>query len=252
MEYKKNFLTNVIIRIDYTSIQNFSVDKLKEFQNLIKTDFPIVEEANSPLLELKVDEKQKIDTKTSEILKWNFLSKDRKRIFSVENNNLTLEFLKYTSYKDFSEKQKMLLDSFKAIFGDVTSTRLGLRYVNQIDLEDTSLELSEYIKPELLEVLKFRNLKNNLSRYIAYMEIREEDYNLRFQFGIPNSLYPERIIKKEFVLDYDCFIFDSLTLEEIPTRLKRFNDIVTGLFEESIMNKLKNLLEPAEDKDEVK
>src|SRR3989339_592965 len=206
--YKKNFLTNVIFRIDYPQITEYSQELLKKFQEAIKSEFPILQESPGKIIEFSVGEDQKVEFKDKELLKWTFFSKNKKRIASVEHNNMTLEFLEYDCFESLEKTLKTLLESLKNVFGEIISTRVGLRYVNQISLE--------------------------------------EEYTLRFQYGIPNSLYPGKILRKEFVLDIDGYTNDALNQKEVMDKIKVLNERITSLFEKCIGNKLRNIMETEE------
>ena len=218
--YKKNFLTNVIFRIDYPQITEYSQELLKKFQEAIKSEFPILQESPGKIIEFSVGEDQKVEFKDKELLKWTFFSKNKKRIASVEHNNMTLEFLEYDCFESLEKTLKTLLESLKNVFGEIISTRVGLRYVNQISLEEEdTFNFKDYIDDSLTKNLEFIEDKN-LSRTISVLEILEGEYSLRFQYGIPNSLYPGKILRKEFVLDIDGYTNDALNQKEVMDKIK--------------------------------
>ena len=96
--------------------------------------------------------------------------------------------------------------------------------------------------------MNFISDKEDMSRHITLIELNKEDYRLRFQYGIANSLYPSKIIRKEFVLDYDCFTFESLeSPEEITSKVSEFNKTILDIFEESIEDGLRERMEMVED-----
>ena len=74
----------------------------------------------------------------------------------------------------------------------------------------------------------------------------EGEYSLRFQYGIPNSLYPGKILRKEFVLDIDGYTNDALNQKEVMDKIKVLNERITSLFEKCIGNKLRNIMETEE------
>ncbi|MEN4007279.1 MAG: TIGR04255 family protein [Methanobacteriaceae archaeon] len=71
------------------------------------------------------------------------------------------------------------------------------------------------------------------------IEVREDDYLLRFQFGLYNTEYPSPIARKEFVLDYDCYIEGEIDILELFKRSDECNKIIYSWFERSIQDELR-------------
>ena len=94
--YEKNYLTQVIFRLDFTTISDYE-DKLKEFQKSIRKEFPIIQEAEG--IEIETIE----GAKAKKINKLTFFNKTKKRILSFETKNITIEFKEYSNFKEFQE-----------------------------------------------------------------------------------------------------------------------------------------------------
>jgi len=237
--YEKNYLINVIFKLNYTSLSDYN-NKLKEFQKLIKEKFPILEEAKGVMIEHQFGDKQEVKSKKEDLVKWIFFNRKKTRMLSIESDSLTLEFKEYKNFSEFEVIVKLILESLFGVFSSISSTRLGLRYINQIELnEGEPFKWEGYINNSLLCSLDFIREKEEVSRYITSYVLNREDYQLRIQCGIANSLYPSRIIKKEFILDFDCFTQESLEKEDILRKTKEFNEAIRKLFEESIGEKLR-------------
>ncbi|MCK5177405.1 MAG: TIGR04255 family protein, partial [Candidatus Aenigmarchaeota archaeon] len=210
--------------------------KLKKFQKLIKNEFPILEENKGVVFEHKLKKGKGIESKSNESIYWRYTNKTRMRIVGFELDNIYIEFKKYNHSDDFFKITKLVMDSLFDIFPSIISTRLGLRYINQIKLDGKNpYDWNNLINKKLLDSMDFISNKKNMSRYITLIELNEEDYNLKFQYGIANSLYPSSIIKKEFILDYDCSTYESLEkTSEVLDKAKEFNEVITDMFEKSI------------------
>lgn len=239
--YKKNFLKNVICKVDFTEQPKYDQAKLKDFQKLIKKEFPILQEAKGLVIEAASSER--IDSKAGEFIKWIFFNKTKTRIVSFESNYILLEFKEYDNFEEFFQIFELIIDSWFNVFPSIISIRLGLRYMNQIELSNKEpLEWKGLINKLLLESFKFVKDKENLARHMNLIEINKGDYLLKFRYGIANSVYPSPIIKKEFILDYDCFTSESLDKSEILIKVKEFNGIITDLFEQSIEAGLRKIM----------
>ena len=247
--YQKIFLSNVVFKLDFPTLSDYGPEKTGEFQKLVKKDFQILEEQKVIKIEHKFKEAKEIEAKTTEIPKWAFFNKTKTRIISFEFDNIIVEFKEYTHFEDFLKIIDMVTKSLFELFPSIVSTRLGLRYINQINLEEKHpFEWDNLLNKSLLDSMNFISDKEDMSRYITLIELNKEDYRLRFQYGIANSLYPSPIIRKEFVLDYDCFTFESLEkTEEILGKVKEFNEVISNMFEKSIEDGLRKIMGAAED-----
>ena len=247
--YEKNFLSNVILKLDFPILPDYSFEKIKKFQELIKKEFQILKEKRGVRIQHKLKGGDSIETETTEIQKWVFLNKTKSKNVSFENNNIIVEFEEYTHSEECFKIIDLVIKSLFQIFPSIISTRLGLRYINQINPEeDNPFEWDNLLNKSLLDSMNFISDKKDMLRHITLIELNKEDYQVRFQYGIANSLYPSPIIKKEFLLDYDCFTFESLAkTEEIMGKVKDFNEVISDMFEESIVNGLRELMGVIED-----
>jgi uncharacterized protein (TIGR04255 family) len=247
--YKRNFLSNVVFKLDFPTLSDYGPEKTGEFQKLVKRDFQILEEQKVIKVEHKFKETKEIEAKTTEIPKWVFFNKTKTRIISFEFDNIIVEFKEYTHFEDFLKIINLVTKSLFELFPSIVSTRLGVRYINRINLEEKDpFEWNNLLNKSLSDSMNFISNKEDLSRHITLIELTKEDYRLRFQYGIANSLYPSSIIRKEFVLDYDCFTFESLEKqEEILDTVKEFNEVISNMFEKSIEDGLRKVMGMAED-----
>ncbi|MCK4521181.1 MAG: TIGR04255 family protein [Nanoarchaeota archaeon] len=238
IRYNKNFLTKVIFKLDFTEISNYK-NKLKEFQTTIKKEFPILEEVKGVEIENVFGE-----PKASGLVRWAFSNKTKEKIITFDSNNIILEFKKYKNFDEFFKLVELIVNSLFKVFSSIIPTRLGLRYINKIEIDDKDpFNWNGLLNKSLLNSLDFVKVKKNLSRYMNMIEFnKDEDYKLRFQYGIANSLYPSQIMKKEFTLDYDCFTLESLENKEVLDKTKQFNEVITETFEESIDEGLRRMM----------
>jgi len=51
--------------------------------------------------------------------------------------------------------------------------------------------------------------------------------------------YPNPIARKEFILDYDCYVMDEISAAEIPKLVKVLHEDAKDLFERSILDGLR-------------
>ena len=247
--YKKNFLLNVVFKLNFPTLSDYGNEKAAEFQKQVKKYFQILQEQKGLSIERKFKETEHIEVKAAETQKWAFFNKTKTRSISFEFDNIIVEFKEYSHFEDFLKIINRVTKSLFELFPSIVSTRLGIRYINQIKIEEKHpFEWNNLLNKSLLDSMNFISDKEDMSRHITLIELNKENYMLRFQYGIANSLYPSPIIRKEFVLDYDCFTFESLeSPEEITRKVKEFNTVIADMFEESIEDGLREIMETVED-----
>jgi uncharacterized protein (TIGR04255 family) len=123
--------------------------------------------------------------------------------------------------------------------------RLGLRYIDSLDFpnENNPIAWHDYLDERLLAIFKIATNPKTISRAFQILEFNYGDYNLRFQYGMPNPDYPAPIRKKAFTLDYDAYCTLLLSQEEIVQYLSTFHQKLKAAFEEIITQKLRDVME---------
>jgi len=243
VQYKKNFLTDVIFRIDFPIILDIAENTPKEFQNRILNDFPILE----PIQQVGIGIEKRdsdINTFTANKTIWRFLSSKRDYIVELDSAFLAVVCKKYDNFTDFKKTVSKMLESFIQIYPNLMINRLGLRYINQIQLEEDDFFIWEkYLNKSLITNLNFFEEKSNLRRAMQVYEIvPENEVSINFKCGIFNSSFPAPVNRKEFTLDYDCYTNTQLSSDQIVDKLANFNEIVGEYFEKSVTDKLREKL----------
>jgi uncharacterized protein (TIGR04255 family) len=244
--YKKHFLKQVIARIDFgTPLPIAKLGPPKRVVETLKANFPRAElervtEQNvtlSPTGSL-------VDTKDKP--RWVYSSKDRRKKTIVAEDHCVVEYVQgsYASFEVLSSEFLSLVAAMFQSFENLQVNRLGLRYVNSIELdEDNPMDWSKYLSLPLLALPKLATDPTTLSRVFHLVEFNYGDTNLRFQGGMVNPDYPAPIKRKQFVLDYDAYCQLLLSEQEIQTYLRQFHAKVNAAFEEVITPELRKKME---------
>ena len=74
------------------------------------------------------------------------------------------------------------------------------------------------------------------------IEIAEDNYSVLFQFGMFNPEYPNPIARKEFILDYDCYTEEEMSITDIPETIEDLHKAEKELFELSISDELRCIM----------
>jgi uncharacterized protein (TIGR04255 family) len=155
-------------------------------------------------------------------------------------------FVSYKKYNAFEDLKQDFLQTLLALFGsfpDVQVSRLGLRYINNIMLDNgTPFSWEDYLNENMLSIFKLAPDQKTLTRALSILEFNFNDFNVRYQFGMPNPDYPAQIKRKFFVIDLDAYYQGLLERDEVEANLTRFHDKIQTLFEQSITDKLRGLM----------
>ncbi|MBU1110147.1 TIGR04255 family protein [Patescibacteria group bacterium] len=245
IQYKKNFLTDVIFRIDFPVILDIAENTPKGFQNKILNDFPVLEPIQQ--FGVKIERKgSNIDTFTADKTTWRFSSPDKNYLTELDAEFLAVVCKKYSNFTDFKNTVSKILKSFVQLYPklELAINRLGLRYINQIQLEESDFfGWQSYLNKSLITNLDFFENKNDLRRAMQVYEIMlEDDVNMNLKCGIFNSSFPAPVNKKEFILDYDCYTKTQLSRDQVIDKLTKFNEIAGKYFERSINDSLRKVL----------
>lgn len=242
--YKKNFLSKVIFRIDFDKVE---LGKLGGFTKDVEKNFPINEEKKGESGQINFNFKTKeLQQEISPLITWNLYNKERTIKIQIQPNFLTIEFFKYKDSSDLKPNME-IVSKFLSTFGIKTINRLGLRYINEIKIEDKKdlLDWTLYINNELLGSINFsQKNKKAIARAMTGIVFKENFGNINFNYGLWNSAYPNIISEKIFILDIDAyskFPIDSedLNLDEL---VKEYNKAIENVFESSIKDGLREVL----------
>jgi uncharacterized protein (TIGR04255 family) len=250
--YKKNSLTEVIARADFVSpFPDFDKKLPTELTEIALKRFPIYEPQQSVEREIQFKmELGPISTKERTFTEWVFHGKERKKTLKIVPQAMMVTYTEYERFEDFRDEFLAIFAATCKSFPDARIGRLGLRFINNVNLEDLSktsatsvIDWSPYINADLLGLFKFASGDQaHVSRVFHNIEFTYDDAQLRFQFGMPNPEYPAPIRRPIFVLDFDAFSQGLLEQNEIEPTLERFHSLIQQLFERSILNGLRDRL----------
>lgn len=241
-KYKKNFVKQVIFRLDYKRINSMNLSEKGAFFEKLKSKFPKFNELKNQSFELETATNlENFNFKRDQKIGWEFLSDDGLNRIVVDPDHVICETTNYVSFDSFRENIKFLLETVFQSHETTSFSRLGLRYVNIIELnKGNPLDWEGFISEKLLVVGD--NFYNKLNKTMHLLEYKNEECALRFQYGIFNSEYPAPIARKEFVLDFDCYTLNIKNLDSALTISNNFHGTIKSLFEKSIGPKLRGVM----------
>jgi uncharacterized protein (TIGR04255 family) len=239
--YKKNFLKKVIFKIDFQPILSIVQELPSKFQDGIREKFPQFKPIEGHEFAFEFSGKSH-RTIHSSVLQWSF--KDQENLFEVGLTNVSLSIVsnKYHDYNIFRDTVSYVIDKFQSTYKPIL-IRFGLQYINEIKIElgDPNDWYGFIAKPLADQMKNCIGDCKQVARQITQITYIKTDGLLKFTFGIPNSEFPSKISRKEFVLDYDCFINNPGEIEILNT-LNSFHNHIQSLFEISIDTNLREYM----------
>lgn len=240
VKYNKNFLSKVIFRLDFLPILKIQKEISPEFQDEIRSDLPTFTELKATEYITKISAEKKED-ETKIVSQWFFSDLENRFKLTLTSDFIAIEDYKYTSLSDYTKIIEKVIKSFTKFYKDITFKRIGLRFINEIVFsEGDPLKWSDYIADSLVcSIEDFIGDNKELSRAMSQFIIKKDDCSIIFNFGIFNSIFPDKISRKEFILDYDCHSKD-VDISNIVGQIKHLNILILDLFELSIKNSLRS------------
>jgi uncharacterized protein (TIGR04255 family) len=243
--YQKNFLKGVLFRLDFPKI---NLNFLEDFYAEIKILFPFQSRREGINLLFPKVKENKIDRDDIQTSIWVFENFDKTKKIHISTNSILIEYNKYTNKLELLKDTEDLLGKFLKYSKIETINRVGLRYINEINLNEIKDDFSwdKYISLELLGSLNFakKDKEAKLAQAINKVVLKEGVADVSFTYGIFNSDFPNESIRREFALDYDCYSRFPINPQDtnIVEIVKTYNSYIEKLFELSITDSLRKIM----------
>lgn len=243
--YTAPFLKEAIIRIDFPTAATCLSDTLNaKVSKAALSKFPIFESQKVQAQEFKFSG-EGFSANSREVTQWTFHGKSREKSLIISPEAIVQTNKSYKSYEVFTGDFLHVLSALKEVQPDLPVSRIGIRYVNIIDLPSGDpLEWQDYINERMLGIIDLGNDKRNISRLFHVLEYNLDPISLKFQFGIANPDYPAVVKRKQFVLDLDAHSFGAFELTEVQSTIENAHTIIQEYFERSITEKTRKLMRP--------
>lgn len=244
--YKKNYLKQVIFRIDFEKV---SLSDFDTFKTMIGAQFDTKTKQKGRVgnFELQVDSGEIINT-TEEFDIWQFVDTNTGNKFEAAPTYCLLEYFAYKDSSILSKNIEELCTKFVEHHKISQVSRVGLRYINQIEINGVKRlnEWQNYILNDLLIAPKVFVNKNRVpTRILNQLELKSETFNTVYKYGIWNDKYPSPITSSAYIIDIDCFTRLPVDLEEsgLVDIAMQLNKEAENIFELSITPKLRKEME---------
>lgn len=223
-----NYLKEVIIRIDLPETFEFSETNIpKEIEKEVLKRFPIPEPKTIQGKELQFSDKEFIQTDLEQ-KEWHFFDSNRDKKLVFSKNAFFISYKKYEKFDKLMEDWNSVISLIFDKYPEIQVNRIGLRYVNHIQLDKDQNKWKDVINEKLLH--NFQLGLENISRGFSVINLNEKGIKTNFQYGLHNPDFPSPIKDNIFILDFDVFYEGILTKNEILENTNIFHGMIKSLF----------------------
>jgi len=244
--YRKNPLIKVICQLRFPPILKIEKEIPSEFQEQIRNEFPNFNEKRESYGEsLPYEIRNFIGNQ--ETKNYEFISEDNKWRVNLTRTFLALSTSNYNKWDEFWKKMENPLNTLIKIYNPSYYTRIGLRYIDEINrkkLGNGKLEWKDLLKSWILGLLStnVNSIKENITEQKSIYRIRlKKSSNAK----IITRYYKDRKNGKDiFKIDSDFYCNQKVKIGEEKVRLDYFNKQAGRLIRWIITEKLRELMIP--------
>jgi uncharacterized protein (TIGR04255 family) len=211
---------------------------LGRFYEKIKNDFP--EKENRLMMGAKM-EITATATATLDLGPFiKFLRPDKSAIVEAGPDFLSIHYLApYSAWNEFKSNILDILNKYKRITKPNGFQRIGLRYVNRVDLKGDAIRLTDYFRV-------FVALPNELPQNYNAVSVRTE---IPYEDGrdhlvvILNNVPPRENYTLSLMLDFDyaTSASDAVKLNQVAAWLENAHNVIESAFDASLTDRCKQM-----------
>jgi uncharacterized protein (TIGR04255 family) len=224
---KKAPLHEVICQIKFSPILSIAREVPVEFQELVRIRFPRYEALQNFVLQIPgagSTENAMVDLPPKS---HHFKASDEKSFISLAADSVALSTKDYEHWSSFVKDLQIAENATIQVYKPPTATRIGLRFINRFTKKNTGCSTTQ----ELLSL--FRNELTCLVRAEPWAEPKEMFTQLiltdgKAKLAIRTGFGKDR--ETTFILDFDYYEEDELSLEKLYDRVNRYHDRIYDAF----------------------
>ncbi len=247
MHYKKTYLKQVILRLDYNRLTALQSDQETPFTKDMRARYPEV--TSNAATQFSVVFGPGGANFGQQGAGWIRVHKveDKARSVTLAPDFLAIEYGEgsYDHFDELRTQVEFVLGSFRRHFGTVQFTRIGLRYVNEITFQEGGpLDWDGLINANLVTSVKAGLPKGlRMGRSVHQLIALKDDISVSLNYGINNPDFPNPVARRQFVLDLDCYVSGVVESGEAEQRIRDVNALAEDIFEHSIEDGLRQKME---------
>ena len=256
MAYERNFLTQVLIRADFTpDTPALTGAPDPELDAVLAEGCPVAFSAPRTRNEIRIEKTPRgpvRNTRTISFTEYNRQTEDKQQRTALCSEYLFVEQKGYDGFAPLRDRFCDVLDAVSARRPELMLRRLGMRYINNLRLPEPEHGpglgadfWEKFINPSLLGGLRFAANDGALARHMCTTELNYGTDRATFRYGIFNAEYPRPNCRREFILDIDTFRESKLSPAEVEPILADFHRAACQVFETAVTDRLRAVMNRA-------
>jgi uncharacterized protein (TIGR04255 family) len=225
--FQRNPLVAVVVELRFYPILKVA-EKIAEFQDLVRTTFPAFQDVTRQVVDLQPAGPVEVRNERM----FNFMKADASSTLSLATSTLMVESRRHERREHYMSDMAVGIEALTKVCGPVTTTRLGLRYVDLIDKELIERELSRKTTWQKLVAEPF------LAVPTGHADLNDTNFACEVASTMPSGggqtvrygLAIDGDKKVKFRLDVDRFIDQPGDVEKIVDRLASLADDTFAVF----------------------
>jgi uncharacterized protein (TIGR04255 family) len=229
VRYDRNFIRTAVCELRFPTLLELETNPPRAFQKAIRKDFPFYQAQI-------VD--QVVGPEITREQRYLFRSKDQHWTVQVKSFAIALETAKYVDFDDFLRRFKKVMQSAKDFIDTDFLTRVGLRYINWIPVEDGDPKgwlVPDLALPTTGEVL------GTLQQFVGSIRGPMEQGNYMLRYALKEDDEKKAVQLMNYVLDFDYYA-ENVELTAVESLVKHFNKTNFSLFKWCLGEKAKKVL----------
>ena len=249
MHYRRNFLSQVVFRIDYDPLPALLSTERSEFSERIKARFPVV--IGHPTAQISINVGPAVSGFEQRVVgvQWEHRQEGGASwpLVSLSPNALTIEYggAGYDHFPPFRADLELAIGAWTDLYKDAPIHRVGLRYVNEISFkEGHALDWQGILNEEIIRsTLAAIPEERKLARSVHQVHTFSNECTVLMTYGLINPDFPAEVVRRQFVIDIDCSRTGPLHGNEVMAIVDKLNATAEKTFEASIEDGLRQQME---------
>ena len=205
--FERNFIKAAVCELRIPTLLEFETKPPVQLQRELRRDYPHYEPEQSVSVGPGA---------VGHEIRYLFKSRKKDWTVSFRASAIALETTSYTNFEEFSERLKDLLVKSQRLLDSDFFTRVGLRYIDEIPIEDG--DLSGWIGDALVAPLT-RGVYGTVERFLQEVRGFTDVGRYTFKHGIRDSAKTEPQV---YYLDFD-FYEENVQFESAHSLVTQFN-----------------------------
>ena len=204
--FEKNFIKTAVCELRFPALLEYETRAPVELQRELRKEFPHYDRLQQPAVSGELG-KENIHQLKSKKGDW---------IVSFKSASIALQTNRYTHFEEFRTQLEIVINKSKPLLDTDFFTRVGLRYINEVHLEDGTLE--GWVNHELIAPV-VEGVYGPTERFLQEVRGTTQSGKYTFRHGIEGVDESKRDF---YVIDFD-FWNENVEVDEVVPMVTEFN-----------------------------